>query len=63
MQAEGHDVQAKPIFPETEGGFLHQSHFANRVMRPVLKTAGLDGIRVRPYDLKHTSATLFSVRT
>jgi integrase len=58
MRAEGRDLQAGPIFPDTEGGFLHQSNFANRVMRPVLKAAGLDGIRVRPYDLRYTSATL-----
>jgi integrase len=62
MRPEGRDDNTGPIFPDTEGGFLHQANFANRVMKPTLKAAGLDSLKVRPYDLRHTSATLLLSR-
>jgi integrase len=56
MQGEGHDVTDGILFPAAEGGYLRQSNFLRRVLRPILAAAGLPTIR--PYDLRHTSATL-----
>jgi integrase len=60
MRLEGRDVERGPVFCDTEGGFLRQSNFLRRVMRPILQRAGLPAIR--PYDLRHTSATLLLSR-
>jgi integrase len=56
MRSEGRDVEGGPVFCNTDGGFLHQQNVLNRVLRPLLKSAGLPPIRI--YDLRHTSATL-----
>jgi integrase len=56
MRLEGRDVDRGPVFCDTAGGSLRQSNFNNRVLRPTLKVAGLP--MIRPYDLRHTSATL-----
>lgn len=45
-----------PIFCDSEGGWLRKSNVLRRSFRPILKRAGLP--RVRPYDLRHSSATL-----
>jgi integrase len=60
MRAEGRDLEKGPVFCDTQGGTLSQSSFLRRVFRPILKTAGLPPIR--PYDLRHTSATLLLSR-
>lgn len=45
-----------PIFCDTEGGWLRKSNVLRRSFRPILERAGLPAIR--PYDLRHSSATL-----
>jgi integrase len=54
MLAEGH--LDRPVFCDTQGGWLRKSNFLRGVYRPLLRTSGLP-IR-RFHDLRHTSATL-----
>jgi integrase len=56
MLAEGNYRPDGPVFCDTEGGWLRKSNVLRRSFRPILKRAGLPPIR--PYDLRHTSATL-----
>jgi integrase len=56
MLAEGNYAADKPIFCDTEGGWLRKSNVLRRSFRPILKRAKLPVIR--PYDLRHSSATL-----
>jgi integrase len=56
MRAEGRDVVAGPVFPDTRGGLLQQSNFHKTTWRPARDRAGLAGFRFN--DLRHTSATL-----
>ena len=56
MLAEGHDVKDGPVFCDTQGGWLRKANVLHRSFRPILKRAGLPAIR--PYDLRHSSATL-----
>ena len=56
MLAEGNYKPDSPIFCDTQGGFLRKSNFLRRNFRPLLARAGLPPIR--PYDLRHSSATL-----
>jgi integrase len=56
MKAEGRDVEKGLVFVNTEGGWLLQANFYRNVFTPLLKAAKLVG--VRPYDLRHTCATL-----
>jgi integrase len=56
MLIEGRDVKAGPVFVDTRGGFLRYSNFQRRHFDKVLARAGLPDIR--PYDLRHTCATL-----
>jgi integrase len=58
MRAEGRDVETAPVFVDTQGGFLRRSNFLRNSFAPALKRAGLAGKGIRPYDLRHTSATL-----
>jgi integrase len=56
MLADGHDVTEGPVFCDTQGGWLRKSNVLRRSFRPILKRANLPPIR--PYDLRHSSATL-----
>ncbi len=56
MLAEGNYQSDGPIFCAPEGGWLRKSNVLRRSFRPLLKRAGLPPIR--PYDLRHSSATL-----
>jgi integrase len=58
MRAKGWDVETGPVFVDTQGGFLRRSNFLRNSFAPALKRAGLAGKGIRPYDLRHTSATL-----
>jgi integrase len=59
---QGVDPQAangpaqKFVFVAKRGGPIHESKFALRYFKPLLKDAGLPNIRL--YDLRHTAATL-----
>jgi integrase len=44
------------VFCDTAGGYLRKSNVLRRSFRPILKRAKLP--EIRPYDLRHTSATL-----
>ena len=56
MLAEGHYRADGPVFCSPDGGFLRRSNVLRRSFQPILKRAGLPIIR--PYDLRHTAATL-----
>jgi integrase len=56
MLAEGRDVKEGPVFVDTQGGYLRKSNVLRRSFQPILKRAKLPAIR--PYDLRHSSATL-----
>src|SRR5207249_2687026 len=58
MRAEGRDVETGVVFVDTQGGFLRRSNFLRNSFAQALKRAGLAGKGIRPYDLRHTSATL-----
>jgi integrase len=58
MQAEDRDVSDGLVFCDTTGSFLRQSNFRRNSFVPALTRAGLAGRGVKPYDLRHTSATL-----
>jgi integrase len=60
MLAEGRDVKEGPVFCDTRGGFLRSSNFQRRHFDKVLARAGLPDIR--PYDLRHTCASLLLLR-
>lgn len=60
MIVEGQDVTGGLVFCDTRGGPLRQSNFSRRALAPALKAAGLP--RIRPYDLRHTSATLLLMK-
>ena len=54
MLAEGH--AKSPVFCNTVGHFVHLSDLRRLSFVPILKKAGLAGVRL--YDLRHTCATL-----
>jgi integrase len=56
MLAEGNYRPDAPVFCDTEGSWLRKSNVLRRSFRPILARAELPAIR--PYDLRHTSATL-----
>ena len=56
MLAEGRDVKDGLVFCDRQGGFLRSSNFQRRHFDKVLARAELPDIR--PYDLRHTCATL-----
>jgi integrase len=58
MQAEGRDTERGKVFCDTAGGYLRQSNFRRNSFAPALKRAGLAHLPIRPYDMRHTSATL-----
>jgi integrase len=57
MLAEGNYRPDGAVFCDQRGGWLRKSNFVRRSFRPVLERAELPAT-VRPYDLRHTSATL-----
>jgi integrase len=57
MRAEGHAGPDDPVFCDARGGWRRQLNVMRRSSRPALKRAGLPET-VRPYDLRHTTATL-----
>jgi integrase len=56
MRREGRDIDAGPVFVNTKGGWLLQSGFYHYSFLRVLARANLP--HFRPYDLRHTCATL-----
>jgi integrase len=56
MRAEGRDVESGPVFCDRKGGWLRQPNVWRWSFRPALARAGLRP--VKPYALRHTSATL-----
>jgi integrase len=56
MLAEGNYRPEAPVFCDTEGGWLRKSNVLRRSFRPILARAKLPPIR--PYDLRHSGATL-----
>lgn len=44
------------VFPNSDGGPMRKDNFMHRQFRPLVKRAGLEGVRF--HDLRHTSATL-----
>ena len=46
------------MFCDTQGGFLRQSNFLRGSFTAALARAGLAGKGIRPYDMRHSSATL-----
>jgi integrase len=58
MRQEGWDVEGGLIFCDSQGGYLRQSNVLRSSFAPALKLAGLAGKGIRPYDMRHTSATL-----
>jgi integrase len=57
MLAEGNFRPDGPVFCDSRGGWLRKSNVLRRSFRPALKRAGLP-LTTRPYDLRHSSATL-----
>jgi integrase len=56
MLAEGHYRPDAPVFCDTDGGRLRKSNVVRRSFHPILKRAGLAGVRF--HDLRHTVASL-----
>jgi integrase len=56
MFAEDRDVTTGPVFCDTKGGYLRQANFYTWSFKPALARADLP--HVKPYALRHTSATL-----
>lgn len=57
MLAEGNYKSNGAVFCDVNGGFLRKSNMLRRSFKPILLKAGLPK-SVRPYDLRHSSATL-----
>ena len=72
MLAEGHFGADKPVFCDTDGGWLRKSNVLRRSFRPIIARANDKAVveakgsgreptlvpGIRPYDLRHTGATL-----
>lgn len=56
MLAEGNYRADGPVFCNTIGGWLRKSDVYHKSFCPILERAGLP--HIRPYDLRHSSATL-----
>ncbi len=56
MLVEGRDVKTGLVFCDSQGSYLRASNFQRRHFDKILTRAGLPDIR--PYDLRHTCATL-----
>jgi integrase len=56
MLAEGHYRPDAAVFCDTEGGWLRKSNVRRRSYYPILRRAGLAGVRF--HDLRHTVASL-----
>jgi integrase len=55
MLAEGHCNPESPVFCDTAGGWLRKSNFLRKVYAPILKAAGLTGIRFHDWRHYHAS--------
>ncbi len=55
MLVEGHFAADRPVFPDTEGGWLRKSNFLRNVYAPLLVRAGLAGIRFHDWRHYHAS--------
>jgi integrase len=55
MLVEGHYGPDRPVFPDTEGGWLRKSNFLRNVYAPLLSAAGLTGIRFHDWRHYHAS--------
>jgi integrase len=60
MEEEGHAGEGHPVFCDTRGGYLRQSNLRRSSFLKILKRAKLP--QVRPYDLRHTCATLLLLK-
>ena len=50
---------AAPLYPDSRGGHWWLGNFAAKVFRPLVKAAGLSGVKgLSPKALRHTGATL-----
>lgn len=49
-------LRTGPVFANTRGGYLAHNNLTRRVLKGILRRAGLQGIRF--HDLRHTCATL-----
>lgn len=58
MRAEEQDVESGPVFVVRNGALVRRRNFGGRIFVPALARAGLAGKGIKPYDLRHTSATL-----
>ena len=57
MAAKGRDVSpAGLIFPDTKGGFLRKSNYHRKTFVPLVRRAGLPGLKF--YELRQGSASL-----
>jgi integrase len=56
MRTEGWDVEAGPIFPNTEGGYVAKGNLRKRHFNPTLQRAKVPTIRF--HDLRHCCASL-----
>lgn len=56
MLAEGYYAPDRPVFCDTEGGFLRKSNFARKVYGPLRKAAGLPAVGFHQW--RHFHATL-----
>jgi len=59
MLAQGFYAPDRPVFCNTEGGYLRGGDVDGRSFKPILKRAGLP--HFRPYDTRHSMATLLLV--
>lgn len=55
-KASGKPPRSALVFPDTGGGIIRASNWHRRSWQPALRAAGLE--HFRPYDMRHTSATL-----
>jgi integrase len=56
MLTEGHCSTDRPVFCDTDGGYLRLSKLHKNSFKPILARAGLPAIRL--YALRHTCATM-----
>ncbi len=60
MLAEGNYAPDKPVFCDSEGGWLRKSNVQRWHFNPILKRSGV--ARLRFHDLRHSAASLLLLR-